>query len=611
MNKTNRNLYRVIVATLVAICVAPDAQSAVVQRGVAARGTDVRSANARANRTPTLTTTTNVTAKAETLTTETPTVATAQITQTEIKSESVTPILNIENKSSKFENVLLDFDGNTSDLGDAALAEMIRQQRAALDAADEIDAANATMKNATIANKNACDTSLRTCMSQKCGGDFTKCSGDTDMTWGDKMDSCRRDTTCTGDEYKLFSAEIKSDRDMNARLLNYNATIDCGNRYNECIIGECGETYAKCLGKSAGDMAINKCKSIATECRERDSGLAVRMGDVFATLRVDAEEHVARDEARLYELRDRMRETCQMLGAMFDERTFNCVYTVNFFANNSTTPYASKKAYAGSSFTCTPDWFGIDVTTFKENAYRLTREQSSASSALLGSGLGIAAGAITSGAIDRAIETKKAKNELKDAQEAAGIDPKAEKKEKKEAKKNNKTKKNQPESDSTGGGLDIAEKDPTIAAIEEYDNVLHEDELSIDDIDTSLTTQNIDWNAVGTQVEKDNFTQYGDAKLKPVQNITSQATTSQKRSVMMQRPTTESDATKKAKEKLQQTQKKQDGQAKKTTEKLQQAQDKQNTTQESAKKPTTIPSNLLNITGQSQTSYRTLPDIEI
>ena len=111
-----------------------------------------------------------------------------------------------------------------------------------------------------------------------------------------------------------------------------------------------------------------------------------------------------------------MRDTCKRLGAMFDERTLDCVYTVNFYAGEKNTLYASKKAYAGSTFNCDQNWFGVDITTFKENAMRLTREQKSATSALMGSGIGMATGAITSGAIDRAIDRHKAEKAAKDAE---------------------------------------------------------------------------------------------------------------------------------------------------------------------------------------------------
>ena len=137
--------------------------------------------------------------------------------------------------------------------------------------------------------------------------------------------------------------------------------------------------------------------------------------NVFATLRQDAEKEIVKDEQRLYQMRDQMRAQCQRMGALFDERSLICVYTVNFFAGNASTPTASKKAYAGSSFNCTPDWFGIDVTTFKENAYRYTRSQTGASSALMGSGLGVGVGAVTSGMIDRAIDRKKANDALNKA----------------------------------------------------------------------------------------------------------------------------------------------------------------------------------------------------
>lgn len=322
----------------------------------------------------------------------------------------------IENKSSQFDEILDTSSNSSTDDAATELAEQIRRQRAALDAQSATNTATTKTQNALATGQNACDTGLRTCMREKCGNDFTKCSTDGDTAWGNKMESCRRDLPCTGEEYRMFATEIKADRDMNARLASYNAILDCGNRYNDCIVAQCGATYSKCLGKAAGDAAIAACATIAKNCTQQDSGLAGRLMEVFAALRQDAEKEVQRDEARLYELRDKMATQCRLLGAMFDERSLDCVYTVNFFANNSTTPYASKKAYAGSSFDCTQNWFGVDVTTFKENAFRLTREQTSATSAMLGSGLGTAVGAATSGAIGRAIDRQKAENALKKAE---------------------------------------------------------------------------------------------------------------------------------------------------------------------------------------------------
>ena len=101
---------------------------------------------------------------------------------------------------------------------------------------------------------------------------------------------------------------------MNARIASYNSIVDCGNRYNNCIVTECGQKFTKCLGKRAGDAAISKCEKIAKTCTQQDSGLASRTLNVFGTLRVDAEKQVAADEKRLYELRDKMRDTCGRLG---------------------------------------------------------------------------------------------------------------------------------------------------------------------------------------------------------------------------------------------------------------------------------------------------------
>ena len=385
-------------------CFAGDSYAAVAQRTTAAR--------------PSVSSRTNVAARASTSTTTTTQSTTTTATTEDTNSEPAEPEPVIENKTSQFDSVLsTSSTAATTDTSDAARAEMIRQQRAALDAADAVSTANQSMQTALARGQNACDIGLRQCMQEKCGTDFSQCRGDTDTAWGNKMDLCRMNIECTGEEYRLFSAEIKADRDMNARLASYNSIINCGNLYNDCIITQCGTTFSKCLGKSAGDSAIAACKTIAGDCLEQDSGLASRAMQVFAILRQDAEVQVQRDEQRLYELRDEMRETCATLGAMFDERTMDCVYTVEFYAGEDGTLYASKKSYAGSSFDCTPDWFGIDITTFMENAYRLTSAQTSASAALLGSGLGVGVGAITSGAIERAVDRSKADKALKNAQE--------------------------------------------------------------------------------------------------------------------------------------------------------------------------------------------------
>ena len=322
------------------------------------------------------------------------------------------PTLVVTNKSTQFENTVSSV--MESALPDNTFAEEIRRQRATLAASEATMLSTTTQQRALSANSHTCDVGLRKCMSEICGKDFTKCALDGDTAFGDKLNRCRKNTECSGEEFSLFTAEIKADRDANVKLASYNAVLDCGNNYNACIMNECGTTYNKCLGKSAESAAIQKCSIIATECRESDSGLAARFGTAMGKLRENAETDVKKDENRLYELRDLMANSCKSLGATFDERSFDCVYSIEFYAGeNQSTPLASRKAYAGDSFVCMPEWFGTDVTTYRENAYRETRAQTAASSAMLGSGVGMAAGAISSGAIDRAIQTTKAKNALK------------------------------------------------------------------------------------------------------------------------------------------------------------------------------------------------------
>jgi hypothetical protein len=329
-------------------------------------------------------------------------------------AEPIADEIIIANKSAQFDAIL---GGNiVGDNAADARGDLIAAQRAALDAADARATTMRAQDSAVARGTNACDTSLRECMRGLCGNDFAKCAGDGDTDWGNKMNSCRAKTNCTASEFTIFTREIKADRDNNAILADYTNTINCGNSYMKCISDKCGAMFGNCIGKSNADSAISACDAIAKSCATSDNGLANRMNGVFATIRQTAEQDVATAEARLYELRELMSQQCQRLGAMFDERSLDCVFTVNFFANNSATPMASKKLYAGDVFDCTPDWFGVDVTTFRENAYRLTREQTAASSALMGAGLGVAAGALASGAIDRAMDSNKADNALDSAE---------------------------------------------------------------------------------------------------------------------------------------------------------------------------------------------------
>ncbi len=329
--------------------------------------------------------------------------------------------VSVENKASQFDDVLGDASTSNKSTGGGNddMAEMIRRQRAALDTADKTANAKNTAAARAKNNQNLCDGGLRACMTDKCGKDFSKCAGDGDTDLGIKLDACRTKTECTGKEYSLFSTEIKADIAHSAQMALYNKTIECGNNYNKCMADECGgDKYTKCLNNTAATAATNKCKKIADDCRQSDTGLASRFGDLIGHLRQDAEVTIKSDTERLYALRDKMASTCEHLGAMFDERTFDCVYTVNFFAgDDQMTPMASRKMYAGATFDCSPEWFGVDVTTFKENAYRFTRSETSATSAFMGAGVGVAVGSVTSGAIGRAIDTKKAKDAMEDEQE--------------------------------------------------------------------------------------------------------------------------------------------------------------------------------------------------
>lgn len=411
MKKTFENFHGfLIIAIAMAMFVAPT-HAAVTARPTAANtAAAARAQNRTDARVPTSTTNTQIVATTPAVTA--PDAAPVAIPEPEPEPDD--PVIIVDNKTSMFNDVMAELGTLETDMSNDARADAIRRQRALLD-----NAANAPAAATLTITAGVCDNALRKCMAEKCGNDFTQCANDSTTIWGQKMELCRAQTKCTAHEYALLAPEILADRDMNVYMAHYNSVINCGNRYNSCIFAECGTTLNRCLAKKDGDNAISKCAKIANDCKSLDNGLAARTMSVFGDLRKIATARVQRDEARLYELRDLMRTQCTRLGAMFDERTLDCVYTVNFFAGDDNTLMASKKLYSGDTFQCNADWFGIDITTFKENAYRMTRAQTSASSAVLGSGIGTAAGLVSSNAIGRAINTQNAEKAVKEACQAA------------------------------------------------------------------------------------------------------------------------------------------------------------------------------------------------
>lgn len=381
-----------VMAIAMVLVVSAYSHAAVVSRPTAANN----AAAARAQN--------RMTARTPAMTTQ-PTATTATPTATEPEPESAPEqIIKVDNKSSMFTSVMDEFSASSgTDRSEQQRAEMIQHQ---------IDLYNMSSNNNSNSSNtysaHACNDALRGCMAEKCGDDFTKCANDSTTIWGQKMSACRAKTQCTAHEYNLIAPEIMADRDTNVRTKEYKYVKQCGTDYNKCIFAQCGNTMENCLAKKDEDNAISKCAYIARECREQDSGLAARAMEVFSDLRIIATDQAKRDEAYLYELRKKMGDTCARFGAAFDERTLDCVYTVNFFAGENRTLMASKKLFSDKSFQCTPDWFGIDITTFKENAYRLTRAQTSASAGALGGGIGMVAGMASSGGLTRAIDTYKA-----------------------------------------------------------------------------------------------------------------------------------------------------------------------------------------------------------
>jgi len=322
------------------------------------------------------------------------------------------------------------FGAATSD--ETPLQRMIREQRERLGMlATGVEAGEQRARLGTN-TAIACDESLRVCMARTCGGDdFRNCFNDGDTEWGMKMNNCRRETECTAEEFTTFAQEIREDRIQNQRLDSFNKVIACGMEYNNCFRNACGGTaytncimrgghpmgcrqhannFEPCWGRAAEMRATEQCRQVQQRCLEQDSGMERRMADIIGSMRVDLERNILNWERDLYALRDRIRDMCMATQGMFDERSFTCVYTAYIYANPNNhdgrpVRLGDRRLHAGEEFVCEPEWFSVDITTHMENAFRATRRETAATAAIMGAGMGMAAGAVASGAVGRAVET--------------------------------------------------------------------------------------------------------------------------------------------------------------------------------------------------------------
>jgi len=276
----------------------------------------------------------------------------------------------------------------------------------------------------TAAAVSTCESAMRTCMANACGENFANCANDSELEWGRRLERCGRDANCSGREARLFGQMMRNDRDTASALGNFNSVRNCANRYNQCILRECGgRSFSRCLSRNGGDAAIRACASIFNECRAMDNGLQTRTLEKFAALRSGAERNIAMWETELRNLLSQMEAECIRTGGMFDQRSLNCLFNVELHTRASEiqvpgggTLLASRTLNAGTEFMCTPGFFGLDVTTHLENLANHARGQAAAVYGFAGAGVGTATGLVTSGAIGRATERHQAGQELREAE---------------------------------------------------------------------------------------------------------------------------------------------------------------------------------------------------
>ncbi|MDR1697248.1 MAG: hypothetical protein LBR41_03475 [Rickettsiales bacterium] len=284
----------------------------------------------------------------------------------------------------------------------AALRDSVRAQRAAADIA--------ATGGAITSARSTCDADLRGCMIGLCGDDtYSKCWTDNSIEWNRKMTSCRAKSKCTTAEFDIIAPEFILDRDQFSSDSSFTIRTTCNINHNNCILQNCGRELKDCQNEAGQNRALAACP-ISRECEMVDNGMVGRSRSLFAALRIDYNEEQFANRQRMRELVDIMRNECAAQKGSYDEEGMTCVYSVELAANvyqnmvdrgrvdmgqaNMVT-LASRKLYAAAVYQCTEDWFGVDISTYMENAERRTANDRIAYNSALASGLAGAAGTVT------------------------------------------------------------------------------------------------------------------------------------------------------------------------------------------------------------------------
>lgn len=291
------------------------------------------------------------------------------------------------------------------------------EARERIEAREQAEAAAVAFnRGIAAAAKSKCETELTKCVIEDCGADMQKCSNDADALWSARFQRCRTKVDCTGAELSVYGDIIKEDIRVDAKIALAQKVVEGNNAYSRCLQQQCGADstsliegrvgFNGCMTQVKINNAINACKGVYEKYREYDSGLQQRFTGVMGLLRSEKEKNIAVLQKELDTIMPQMRTLCTQTGAMFDERSAECVFTAMLSVedpnNGRRYTAGNKKIMPGSEYQCSDRWFGVDVTQYLINSAHLTATQRAASSAFMGAGVGVGLSALTRGLSDKA-----------------------------------------------------------------------------------------------------------------------------------------------------------------------------------------------------------------
>lgn len=299
-----------------------------------------------------------------------------------------------EDKFTEIYNNALRTSSSTGKTGNSAMSNAVKTALAskASESSDDFDYSDLV----------SCDETWRQCLqgSDVCGTNYILCTTLSPIEFSNRISVCPKkigDCTVSNATVK----EVINNKDDYMKVSKADSILECGETMSNCIMDICGKGFTKCA-KSIS-VAKTNCGYIADECSRVDPALWVRTATALNFAKGQMNAEITKIENRMAEIESELRAECSKNNFAFDSSKMQCIGVVDFNAMGMV--LQSKRMSAGSVGNCSDEFFGLDITTYRQNAANETIKQKTVSNtisgAMLGMGVGSLAGKYGGGLTDK------------------------------------------------------------------------------------------------------------------------------------------------------------------------------------------------------------------